>query len=75
MDEKKEMVRVNARISERANNWLDSESNKTGISKSTLILLAVENYIQEKEVIQVMGDMNEIYQKLEKLEEPVKQQD
>lgn len=74
-NEKREMVRVNTRISEKANNWLDSESNKTGIPKSTLILLAVENYIREKEVIQGMSDMSDLYAKMQELEEAVKRKD
>jgi predicted DNA-binding protein len=72
---KREMVRVNTRISEQANNWLDSESNKTGIPKSTLILLAIENYIREKEVIQGMNDMSDLYAKMQQLEEAVKRKD
>lgn len=70
--EKKEMVRVNTRISQNANNWLDSESNKTGIPKSTLILLAIENYIREKQVIKGMEDMSDLYHKMEELEKAVK---
>lgn len=73
--EKKDMVRVNTRISEKANNWLDGESNETGIPKSTLILLAIENYIREKQVIKGMGDMSEIYTKMQELEEAVKRKD
>lgn len=74
-NEKREMVRVNTRISEVANDWLDSESNRTGIPKSTLILLAVENYIREKEVIQGMNDMGDLYVKMQQLEEAVKRKD
>lgn len=74
-NEKREMVRVNTRISEVANDWLDSESNRTGIPKSTLILLAVENYIREKEVIQGMSDMGDLYAKMQQLEEAVKRKD
>ena len=74
-NEKREMVRVNTRISEKANNWLDSESNKTGIPKSTLILLAIEYYIREKQVIKGMEDMNDLYMKVQELEEAVKRKD
>lgn len=73
--EKKEMVRVNTRISEKANEWLDAESNKTGIPKSTLILLAIENYIREKQVIKGMEDMSDLYTKMQELEEAVKRKD
>lgn len=62
------MVRVNTRISKKANEWLDDNSKTSGIPKSTLILLAIENYIQQKEVMERMSDMNELMQKLEKIE-------
>lgn len=72
---KREMVRVNTRISEKANNWLDKESNNTGLPKSTLILLAVENYIQQKEAMSMMGDMGQVVDKLNELEKAVKRKD
>ena len=34
-----EMVRINTRIGADANAWLDAESERTGVSKSTLIHL------------------------------------
>lgn len=72
---KREMVRVNTRISEKANTWLDEESNNTGLPKSTLILLAVENYIQQKEAMSMMGDMGLVVEKLNELEKAVKRKD
>lgn len=63
-----EMVRVNTRIGSEANEWLDSYSNQTGIPKSTLIHLAIENYIQQKQVMARMSDMGEIVSALERLE-------
>lgn len=62
------MVRVNTRISKQANEWLDNQSTSTGIPKSTLILLAIENYIQQKEVMERMSDMSELMDKLNKIE-------
>lgn len=69
MEEKKpEMVRINTRISVKANEWLDGQSHETGIPKSTLILLAIENYIQQKEAMQMMGDMGMLVERLERIE-------
>jgi len=62
------MVRVNTRISKQANEWLDSQSETSGIPKSTLILLAIENYIQQKEVMERMSDMSELMDKLNAIE-------
>ncbi|MFT8323750.1 MAG: hypothetical protein ABF649_23225 [Bacillus sp. (in: firmicutes)] len=60
-----EMVRVNTRISSTLNDWLDGQSGKTGIPKSTLIHLALEQYVSQKEAIDTMGLM---MQKLEQLD-------
>lgn len=62
------MVRVNTRISKQANEWLDKQSETSGIPKSTLILLAIENYIQQKEVMERMSDMSVMLEKLEAIE-------
>ena len=66
-----DMVRVNTRISEKANDWLDSESKKSGVPKSTLILLAIENYIREKEAFGMMADMGDLVAKIEELERTI----
>lgn len=75
MTEKLDMVRVNTRISQRANEWLDRESGVSGVPKSTLILLAIENYIREKEAFQAMADMGELVAKIEELEETIKRKE
>lgn len=43
--------RVNAKISERANDWLDKKADEMGVTKSALISFAVENYIKEADVV------------------------
>ncbi|MFC7322953.1 hypothetical protein [Halobacillus campisalis] len=45
-------VRVNSRISDSSNEWLDKKSEEMALTKSALINLAIENYIKEKEVVQ-----------------------
>lgn len=66
-----EMVRVNTRISEKANDWLDSESKESGVPKSTLILLAIENYIREKEAFGMMADIGDLVAKIDELERTI----
>lgn len=63
-----EMVRINTRISSSLNEWLDKQSERTGVPKSTLIHLALEQYVNQKEAIDVMGLM---MKKLEALEEKI----
>lgn len=65
------MVRVNTRIGSEANDWLDEYSGNTGIPKSTLIHLAIENYIQQKQVMARMADMGDIVSAIERLEKKI----
>ena len=64
-----EKVRVNTRISKNLNDWLDKRSKETGYSKSTLVMLALENYYQQTEVVEKMGDMATIYQELQDIKD------
>lgn len=61
-------VRINTRISAEANAWLDKRSKARGISKSTLVLLAIENYIEQKDAMVAMADMGSLAVKLEEIE-------
>lgn len=68
LEAKPDMVRVNTRISISANKWLDEQSKETGIPKSTLILLAIENYKTQKETITAMSDISSVVAKLEEID-------
>lgn len=63
-----ELVRVNTRISVTVNAWLEEQTRLTGLAKSTQIMLALENYHQQKEMLARMGDMGEIMNKLDQME-------
>jgi len=65
MDKPVEMVRVNTRISKLVNDWLEERTRVTGVPKSTLIYLALEQYIQQIDVVTAMKDMNGIFEILE----------
>mgnify|MGYP006366322729 FL=1 len=62
------MVRVNTRISKDINDWLDNETEKTGVPKSTLIFLALEQYVQQKSVMRDFSNLGIVIEKLESLE-------
>lgn len=66
-----DMVRVNTRISKTLNAWLDEQSKETGVPKSTLVMLALENYYTQKEVMKNMSDMGAILGKLEEIEKRI----
>lgn len=67
----REMIRVNTRISKTSNEWLDNYSVETGLPKSTIIMMAIENFIKEKEVMDRMADMGDIVKKLDDLQNEV----
>ena len=67
----REMIRVNTRISKTSNEWLDNYSAETGLPKSTIIMMAIEGFIKEKEVMDRMADMGDIVAKLEQLEKKI----
>lgn len=52
-----EMIRVNTRVSADMNSWLDSETEKTGIPKSTQIMIALEQYKTQKEAMKTMQEI------------------
>lgn len=62
-----DVVRVNTRISKTMNEWLNNRSNKTGLSKSVLIMLALENYYQQIEAVEQMGKWEKIYKAVDEL--------
>jgi len=66
-----DMVRVNTRISKTLNEWLDEQSKETGVPKSTLVMLALENYYTQREVMKKMSDMGAILNKLEEIEKRI----
>lgn len=68
-----EMIRLNTRVSKIVNDWLDKRSEETGVPKSTLVFLAVEEYKKNTEVIEMMGDMSTVLTKLEDLEQKIAQ--
>ena len=68
-----EMVRVNTRIGYDANAWLDAESDRTGVPKSTLIHLAIEQYIQQKEAMKNANDLGQLVGLIERLEKKLQE--
>lgn len=70
---KKSVQRVNSRLGYTQNAWLDAESERTGISKSGLIQLAVEQYIQQKQALDLMSEgFPMMLEKLEDIQENLK---
>ena len=64
--------RINTRLGLKQNDWLDRESAETGITKSGLVAMAVEQYIQQKEAVEAMNNMHDLYNKLADIEKELK---
>ena len=62
-----ESVRINVRVPVEINEWLDAESKRTGVPKSSLVYFTVEKYIEQKQGLKSMSDFPELVKKLEEL--------
>lgn len=67
-----EMVRINTRISAVLNNWLDKRSKETGVPKSTLVFLALEQYMTQTESIARVSEISEMIEMLKGYEQQAK---
>lgn len=56
-------VRVNTKISDKSNDWLDKKSLEMAVSKSALINIAIEHYRMQMEVLDVLPQMLEELEK------------
>ena len=56
-----EMVRVNARVSVDVNKWLDEYSQASGVSKSTIVYMALDQYRTTKVATDNFGEMAKLF--------------
>lgn len=72
MTEQRDMVRVNTRISAEVNDWLDERSKKTGVPKSAIIHMAVEQYIMQLRSVDALelsqGTLRQLFEKVQIIE-------
>ena len=64
--------RINTRIGLKQNEWLDKESAETGIAKTGLVAMAIEQYIQQKDAVEAMNNMHDLYNKVADIEKELK---
>ena len=48
MENKNNLIRVNIRVSEKIKSYFESKSRETGVAQSALMALALEEYIEQK---------------------------
>lgn len=72
MSDSREMVRINTRISAEVNDWLDERSKKTGVPKSSIVYIALEQYMIQLRSMNALefsqGTLRELYQKVDNIE-------
>jgi len=56
-EKKMDMKRVNIRISPEVHEWFKMRSEKTGVPMSSLMFLALEQYIQQQTIAPYIPDM------------------
>jgi hypothetical protein len=66
-----EMIRLNTRVSKTVNDFLDAKSEESGVPKSTLIYLALEQYMAQQNTLQMLPHMQAWMNQLERLQQAV----
>lgn len=70
--EQREAVRVNTRISAEINDWLDLRAKKTGIPKSSIIHIALEQYVMQLRSVDALelsqGTLRDLFAKVEQID-------
>ena len=59
------LIRINTRIGKKHNDFLDKESSETGMSKSAIVQLAVDQYMMQRQSI---ATLTTLVEKIESLE-------
>lgn len=72
-EEENQLVRLNVRVSKENNDYLEKKSRETGISKSALVQIAVEQYRQQAEAVTAMNNMEVLFEQLGKIQDDVEE--
>ena len=75
MGENSNMVRINTRIPRYLNDWMDEQSAKTGVPKSTQMLLAMELYYNQKNAPTQMLEFARLLEEAQKLNDKLEEQE
>lgn len=70
----KNNMRVGTTISMEMNEWLDEQSVKTGLTKSALILISIENYKNQKEAQGQLNELAVLVEEMKKLAKKVEKE-
>ncbi len=64
MSETNRPIKFSARLPLKLNEKLDKESQETGLSKNSVLVMALNHYFEQREALLTMADMNELLKKL-----------
>lgn len=53
------MKRINLRVSDEMNDYLEAKAEKSGLTKNAVIIMALENYATQQSMLPHIGDMLE----------------
>ena len=62
------MIRINTRVSPEMMAWIEKRTEETGIPKSTIIMLALEEYRKQHQALDMVAVLNELVTRLESVE-------
>lgn len=58
-------MRINVTVSDRVNDYFEIKKAETGISKSSLIAMALNEYIDQREGLASLNDLQKVLSQLE----------
>jgi len=64
----KKVVRKNIRMSPEVAEWYEKRAKEMGVSQSNLMVMALSEYIKQDKTIKMMSNLQEIIEKLERVE-------
>lgn len=62
-------MRVNINVSDKINKWFEDKGKELGVSKSALMCMAMNEYIDQKEAMVSFSNIQEFMAQVERLKE------
>lgn len=63
-----EMIRINTRVSPEMMEWIEKRTEETGIPKSTIIMLALEEYRKQHQALDMVTVLGDLVERLHNIE-------
>lgn len=60
------LIRVNIRVSEKIKKYFEEKSDETGVSQSSLMALALEEYMDQKNMVKFSSNFENYINKIQK---------